>query len=236
MQPLVRLAYGKGFQNEANYSPYSPTTNDIDDLNVYGAIYEMSLPVEKMGENLLVVSYVIGTDFVGHPQYFDPPNNKNLGDMSLVGLYFENNNAFGSKFSYFGSIGWSMPDDNGETVNFGEMTGNQNVTLLTKNGYAFHVGGRYDFSNGIKLGYEFNHGDKYWFSFTSGSADLLNKLATRGDVHDVYAIYQIDLNQFVRLGYTYISYDYTGSGWHIGTPMKSNDEAKRAYATYNLRF
>jgi len=236
MNPTFRAAYGKGFQKAANYSPYDANKDDIDDLNVYGAFYEMSLPIKSMGNNLLVASYVHATDFVGHPQNTATPNNKNLGDMDLFGLYFENNKAFGTNLSYFVSAGWNNPKDNGNTVNFGALTNNQNVTLIKENGSAYHIGARYDFANGIKLGYEFNHGSKYWYSFTNGSSDLLNKLATRGNVNDIYGIYQIDLNQFIRLGYTMIDYDYTGSGWHIGTPMTTDDYINRLYGVYNLRF
>ena len=236
MNPIVRAAYGKGFQKGTNYSPYTVNQNDIDDLNVYGAFYEMNLPIKSMGDNLFVVSYVHATDFVGHSQHTTAPNNGNLGDMDLYGLYFENNKAFGTNLSYFISAGWNNPDSNGKTVNFGALTGNQNVSLIKDSGSAYHIGTRYDFSNGIKLGYEFNHGSKNWYSFTSGSSDLLNKLATRGDVNDIYAIYQIDLNQFIRLGYTMIDYDYTGSGWHIGEAIATDDYINRAYGVYNLRF
>jgi len=236
MNPILRAAYGKGFQSNTSFSPYTVNTETISDLNVYGAFYEMSLPFKSMGDTLFVLSYVHGSDFIGHPQNVGTPNNKNLGDMDLAGVYFENNNAFGTNLSYFASAGWNMPDANGNTVNFGAMTGNQNVTLIQENGSAYHVGARYDFDFGIKLGYEFNHGSKYWYSFTNGSSDLLNKLATRGDVNDVYAMYQVDLNQFIKLGYTMIDYDYTGSGWHIGTPQASTDSVDRMYATYNLRF
>jgi len=237
MNPTLRAAYGKGFQNNINYSPYSPAKdNQLDDLNVYGAFYEMSLPIVSMGENLLVLSYVMGTDFVGHPQHVEAPNNKNLGDMALAGIYFENNKAFGTSFNYFLSAGFNMPDSNGNSVNFGEMTGNQDVQLIKDNGSAFQIGARYDFDFDVKIGYEYNHGSKYWYSFTSGSSDLLNKLATRGSVNDLYAIYQIDINQFLKVGYTMIDYDYTGSGWHIGEPMKTNDNADRGYLLYNLRF
>ncbi len=236
MKPTIRLAYGKGFQADVNYSPYMAKENQIDDLNVYGLFYEMKLPFNQMGENLLVLSYVKGTDFVGHPQQTDAPNNKNLGNMDLAGIYFENNKAFGSNLSYFLSTAFSMPDSNGETVNFGAMTNNQDVALIDKNGYAFHIGARYDFESGIKLGYEFNKGSKYWYSFTNGSSDLLNKMSTRGTVNDFYAMYQIDTYQFIKLGYTMIDYDYTGSGWHIGTPTRTNDYVNRAYTTYNLRF
>ena len=239
LKPTIRLAYGKGFQNQANYTPYEANTMAIEDLNVYGAFLEMNLPFKSMGDNLLVFSYVKGTDFIGHPQQFSTPStNSNLGDMDLAGIYFENNKAFGTKLSYFASIGWNMPDSNAKTVTLRDANGNNMppMALIKDNGSAFHIGARYDFNNSFKLGYEFNHGSKNWFSFTSGSSDLLNKLATRGDVNDIYAIYQIDLNQFIRLGYTMIDYDYTGSGWHIGTSMKTDDYVNRAYGVYNLRF
>ena len=235
MNPTFRVAYGKGYQDTTNYSAYTPNQNEIEDLNVYGAFYEMSLPFESMGNNLLVLSYVNAKDFVGHPQYTSAPNNQNLGDMTLAGIYFENNKAFGTNLSYFISAGFNMPDSNGKTVNFGAMTGNQDVALLAENGHAFQIGARYDIGS-IKVGYEFNKGSRYWYSFTNGSSDLLNKLATRGSVNDIYAIYQLDIYQFIKLGYTMIDYEYTGSGWHIGTPMETDDYVNRAYATYNLRF
>jgi hypothetical protein len=237
MNPKLRAAYGKGFQSQANYSPYTANQTQLSDLNVYGAFFEMNLPFKSMGDNLLVFSYVHGTDFIGHPLQ-QTASNSNLGDMDLAGIYFENNKAFGTNLSYFASVGWSMPDANTNTVVLKDSNGTNMpaMGLLKKNGSAYHIGARYDFDNGLKLGYEFNHGSKYWYSFTNGSSDLLNKLATRGDVNDMYAIYQIDLNQFIKVGYTMIDYDYSMSGWHIGTPAKTTDYVNRAYGVYNLRF
>jgi hypothetical protein len=242
MNPVVRVAYGKGFQSNTNYSPYTANQNSIKDLNVFGAFYEMSLPVSGMGENLLVLSYVMGKNFIGHPLQPDASTtggeNKNLGDMDLAGIYFENNKAFGTSFNYFISAGWNMPSSNGNKVTLKKSDGSDmpSMALINKNGNAIQVGMRYDFDFDLKLGYEYNYGSKYWYSFTSGSSDLLNKLATRGSVNDIYAIYQIDMNQFIKLGYTMIDYDYTQSGWHIGEPQKTSDYTNRGYATYNLRF
>ena len=236
MNPTVRAAYGKGFQKKDSYSPYLATTTTVDDLNVYGGFFEMNLPFKSMGDNLLVLSYVKGTDFIGHPLQQSGTTNENLGNMELMGLYFENNKAFGSNFNYFISAGWSMPDSNGKTATINPGSGPVTMGLINKDGYAYHIGGRYDFDSGFKVGYEFNHGSEHWYSFTNGSSDLLNKLATRGNAHEVYGIYQIDIYQFIKLGYTYIDYDYTMSGYHIGTPMKTDDYTKRYYGTYNLRF
>ena len=231
-----RAAYGKGFQQDDAMSGFLANDNGVDDLDVAGAFAETSFDVQTMGENLLVLSYVKATNFVGNSLNVNTPNNVNLGDFDLMGIYFENNKAFGTALSYFISYGYSNGESNGKTVNYGPMTGNQNVGLVDGSASAYHVGFRYDFANAIKFGYEFNHGGKNWFSFTQGSEDPMNKLATRGDVHDIYALYQMDLNQYLRLGYTDIQYDYTGSGWHIGTPMPTNDEAKRAYLVYNVKF
>ena len=228
MNPILRAAYGKGFQNDMNYSPYAAKENELKDLDVYGAFFEMNLPFSSMGENLVVLSYVSGKNFVGSPLDSNSSHNRNLGDIDLAGVYFENNKAFGTSFNYFASAGLSMPTSNGESY--------AGMKLINSKGYAFHIGARYDFDFGVKLGYEYNQGSEYWFSFTQGSSDLLNKLATRGSVNDLYALYQIDMNQFVKLGYTMIDYDYTGSGWHIGAPQKTDDYVNRAYMTYNLRF
>ena len=233
LNPILRAAYGKGYQKHADYSPYNAASNDIKDLNVYGGFFEMSLPFNKMGDNLFVLSYVYGTDFVGSA-YDGTTNQKNLGDVSLLGVYFENNKAFGTGLNYFISYGHSMPDANNNVY----ITPQGTMKLLKDDGNAVHVGARYDIAN-FKIGYEYNYGDKYWFSFTQGSDDLFNKLATRGNVHDMYLIYQIDMNQFLRVGYTSIDYDYTGSGSHIavnGEPMKTDDYIHRGYLLYNVRF
>ncbi len=231
-----RGAYGKGFQQDNSMSGFLANDNGVDDLDVAGAFIETSLDIPAMGENLMVLSYVKAVDFVGNSLNVDTPNNVNLGDFDLMGIYFENNKAFGSALSYFISYGYSKGSSNGKTVNYGPMTSNQNVGLVDGSASAYHVGLRYDFAKAFKLGYEFNHGDENWFSFTQGSEDPMNKMATRGDVHDLYAIYQMDMNQYLRIGYTDIQYDYTGSGWHIGPAMPTDDEAKRAYLVYNVKF
>ncbi len=227
-----RIAYGKGFQKDDNQNGFLANENGIKDLNVLGAFYEGKLNIKGMGPNLFVLSYVKATDFVGNAKDTNDTNNKNLGDINLAGLYFENNHAFGTNLNYFFSLGMSDAKSNGKSY----LYNGRPMKLIDGKGYAYQIGFRYDVTKKFKFGYEFNHGSKKWFSFTQGSEDPMNKLATRGDVHDVYGIYQMDMNQFVRIGYTDIKYDYTGSGWHIGTPMKTDDKARRLYITYNIKF
>ncbi len=224
-----RVAYGKGFQKDDAQYGFMANNNDVDDLDVLGLFAETSINSETMGDNLLVLSYVNATGFVN-----SGINDTNLGDFNLAGLYFENNKAFGTNLNYFVSLGYSNGKPNGKTFNMQGVP--MPLGLIDGSGTAYQVGLRYDFEAGFKLGYEYNHGSEKWFSFTQGSEDPMNKLATRGSVNDLYGIYQMDINQFIRAGYTMIDYDYTGSGYHFGTPMKTNDEANRAYLLYNVKF
>ena len=230
----VRVAYGKGFQWSDSTYGYTANQNELKDLNVYGAIAEGSLPFSKMGNNLIVLSATLGKDFVADPTGSDTENNENLGDFRHYGIYFENNKFFGTGLNYFISLAMSDPDGNGKSYNtpYGPMT------LLNKKGYAYHIGARYDIGS-FKVGAEYNHGSKYWFSYTSGSYDPLNKIATRGSVSDFYLMYQIDMNQFLRAGYTDVEYKYTGSGWHIavnGEPAPTDDYIKLLYLNYNVKY
>ena len=230
----IRLAYGKGFQWSDEAYGYMANQNELEDLNAYGAFLEGSLPFSNIGDNLIVLSAVMGTDFVSDPTGSDTKNNENLGDFRHYGFYFENNKAFKTNLNYFISLAMSDPDGNGKSYMYNGMP----MMLLNKKGYAYHIGARYDF-NDFKIGYEFNHGSKYWFSYTSGSYDPLNKIATRGSVSDFYLLYQIDMNQFLRAGYTDIDYKYTGSGWHMavsGEPMPTDDYVKLLYINYNVKY
>ena len=127
----------------------------------------------------------------------------------------------------------------------GLLTSTPNDTE-TKDGHAFWVGARYtlplEAMNSPKIGVEYNKGNKYWFSFTQGSNDLTNKLATRGDATEIYYIQPINRYAFLRLGAQWINYDYTGTGYQIGEPLTmeqaktSAPEALRKLTNYYLLF
>jgi hypothetical protein len=75
---------------------------------------------------------------------------------------------------------------------------------------------------GGKLGVEYNHGTKYWQPFIL-TYDA-QKLATRGDVYEVYYHQPIVGNNFfATLGYIHYDYEYTNSGNFMGEPVKIKD-------------
>lgn len=268
-QSAFRLGYAKAFQWDSGTTSDSIVGEELlDDAEVFLAVAEGKLDLGSMGDNLLMLSGVMAPDF--NIPVSAPIDNLTVGDLTLANLYFENNNAFGSNFNWFTSLGYSKGSDavdNSSAINTAiydyayanslATTGNPGTaaavavgavaangaktiaatTLNEESGWAVHLGGRYDFTKEWKVGYEFFHGSKYWYSFTSASAsDPINILETRGDAHTLYAIYQMDLNQFLRLSYSKLDYDYSGSGQPVGPVSKSDDQVDHWSLTYNVKF
>jgi hypothetical protein len=105
----------------------------------------------------------------------------------------------------------------------GTSSASSDVDTSDKNGNAVWLGARFHLNKDWKIGAEYNKGSKNWISFTGGSNDPLNKLATRGTAVETYVTKSINKYANVRVGYVKIDYDYTGSGNHLGTPMKISD-------------
>ena len=111
--------------------------------------------------------------------------------------------------------------------------------LLENKGQAVYTGFKYTApwdKYSTKFGYEFNYGSKYWWSATQGSEDIFNKIATRGNAHEVYVSQNIAKNVYIRLGYLEIDEKFTGSGWHFGKPDTKLADQKNFYALFNAYF
>lgn len=117
------------------------------------------------------------------------------------------------------------------------IIGSGELDWNNKSAWAIHLGARYDFTQSFKLGAEFFHGSKYWFAMSRpGVLDPLDFRNTKGNVYDIYAIWQIDFNQYLRFSYTHVDYHYSNSGRPIGTPIKVSDKADVFSVIYNVRF
>ncbi|MFW8601873.1 DUF3373 family protein [Desulfobacterota bacterium M19] len=173
--------------------------------------------------------------------FYDPLNpNKNLKlDRANLGNLYHTDVVYMSKYNnlnYFFAGGWSRTVGEGvDEMGTGLLTSWWDQPT-TKDGYSFYTGVRYDLPNQpFKIGLEYNHGTKNWIALTPGNDDLYaSKLATRGDVIEAYTIWDIPAGEkisrfskaFIRLGYQYYKYDYTGSGFWLGAPVKIDDVAK----------
>lgn len=99
-------------------------------------------------------------------------------------------------------------------------------------GNIIYIGARYDFKKtGTKIGFEFNRGSQYWITFAPAADDIwTSKLGTRGKVYEAYIIQELPEmpiapfgKAFLRLGYQYYKFEYTGSNNWLGTPKKIDD-------------
>jgi hypothetical protein len=191
----------------------------------------------------MVLSYVRAWDMVDMPMN----TNVNLGDLDLFGLHLQGQNILKSGFDAFLSFGMDVSHPNGKTTmitfNGQPLFGGgllSNDGQDTKTGWAIYAGLVYtmplEMLNNPKLGFEYNHGSKDWFSFTQSSLEFYNKLATRGNVYDFYYIQPFNKNLFARLGYTFIDYDYTFSGIHVGSPQKSDETLQDVYLLLDCKF
>jgi hypothetical protein len=163
-----------------------------------------------------------------------------IGDINLASLGFSREEDNG--FVWFGSVGWTQLNSNGEAGMFGGM-GNDAVWTQTgvdadgnpimeiegaedddtNNGYGVYVGIRIPAPMG-KFGLEYNYGSEYWTPFTQNQDDLLgSKLAVRGHVGEVYYIFDINPHAFIKLSGLYYDYEYSGSGSPVGEPKKIDD-------------
>ncbi len=125
-------------------------------------------------------------------------------------------------------------------------------------GHHFYLGARYDIKKtNTKIGLEYNYGSKNWVTFGPASDDMwTNKLGTRGNVYEAYIIQELPEipvaklgKAYLRLGYQYYDFNYTGSNSWIGAPQKISDltaesaqfltplkKAQDIYFTFDVRF
>ncbi|ELG1311037.1 DUF3373 family protein [Campylobacter coli] len=256
----IRAAYGKTYQwdEEGKVRDWMSDQKDAD-ANLYYAAVEGELPIEGMGDNLIIFNVAHLQDFalplpgvsqsistpIGDGSATLPAGVYNLGDITLANLHFENNNAFGTNFNWFASLGYSH-GSNGAKQSFttngplgpivaGEIQ--KKLDFNEKDGYAVHVGGRYDFTKALKVGYEFFWGSRYWYTMSRPSInDPLNIRMTRGTAHDFYVIYQLDRYQFLRLSYTNIQNIWGNRGLPFGGAKKDKARADNIMLMYNVKF
>lgn len=244
----IRAAYGKTYQwdEEGKVRDWMSDQKDAD-ANLYYAAVEGELPIEGMGDNLLLLNVAYISDFSLPIDGGAIINNliggagvKNLGDATIANIHFENYKAFGTNFNWFASLGYSNGSNNEINPLLSaalQGKGYGNGKFNEKDGYAVHVGGRYDFTKALKVGYEFFWGSRYWYTMSRPSInDPLNIRMTRGTAHDFYVIYQLDRYQFLRLSYTNIQNIWGNRGLPFGGAKKDKARADNIMLMYNVKF
>lgn len=182
---------------------------------------------------------------IGAPLVMRFTPSANLGDMDIAGALIMRQDG---AFNWFANYNWVKSHPNSTTTPFGGMFTDPYQVPESHSGSMYYLGVRYDLPNGkTMLGGEFNHGSEYWFNFTPAQDDIIApKTNARGDVYEFYVIHKIRDRFLFRLSYIDYTYDYSGSGWHIGAPkpldaspvlgFPTYDSAKMITASFTVKF
>ena len=222
----VRFCYGRGF--EAGLQ--DDVSSSLDDMDFAGVSWD----IMKKNDRFVYIQSFMAFDVINYPNFQDPIINSAFGEMSGMGErrnlgdIWHNAAVYQDKIAglnYFISGGYSQtqPDSGGMFNDPFSMTGSNTDN---EDGYSLYLGVRYDVEQaGLKFGAEFNYGSQYWLAMAPGHDEIYqSKLATRGQVYEIYTIYDLPTGEavskyaktFIRLGYQHYEYDYSGSGdWNL---------------------
>ena len=252
----LRFGYGKGYQSKDSMAWYLDRP-DLDDTTFAAAFFESEIP--GLPDSLMVLSYIHGDDVN------DGMAMANIADVDLFGVHVQAPNILGTGIDAFFSWGLDRFDPNGYVPAIDPSSGQAmamptpqgNVPLYVgilsgpapagdpsllrnRTGWAIYTGLRYTLPlpmlKNPKIGFEYNYGSKNWFSFTMGAVERYNKLATRGNVYDLYYIQPVNRFLFLRTGFTFIDYNNAYSGWHIYKPEKVDEKLTDFYILIDCRF
>jgi hypothetical protein len=251
---FFRVIAAKAYTLDGEFYPYQCNRENIDNANIYGAYVDAGFKLFG-GDALLSFGVNYLNEFQAHP-YLGPDVNSEdsnvLGDIFTYGLGLDIRNLLENKLTLFTHSAMSNPNPNGNIDDYQLLDSNTTLTasgnvgfstanyakgeMVSEVGYSFYAGMKYDINDIFDLGFEYNHGSKYWFSATQGAEDMFNKLATRGDVVEVYGIYKFHKDIYAKFGFMHTYEDYTGSGWHFGEPAKKDGTQKISYLSIKAEF
>ena len=262
----VRFCYGRGFEDGLQ--------NDVEGRLADTDFAGINWDIFHKDTRLLNFQTFMVFNVFNYPNFQDPIINQAFGSMSgmgdrqNIGNLWHTDVVYQDKvadFRYFisGGLSQSQPNANGMFNDYpAMMMGMAGPNQDTQNGYALYAGLRYDIDNvGLKLGAEYNWGSEYWIAMSPGHDEIYqSKLATRGQVFELYGIYDIPAGEaiskygraFMRFGWQYYDYAYSGSGdWNMkpydlgdagdqfmlqAMGMDPVDNAHQVYLTFEAHF
>ncbi len=266
----AKICYGRGFENGIT-TDSGNGLRDTDMIGVSMVPYDTDPLYVNLqwnrGMNIFDFPVIHSNTILGSLK-----PHVDLGDIDWYGITLLSTlkNVGPGTLNLFAAGGLSKTHPNGNTVKLlladGATVFDTHSGLMftgtseSKTGEAIYVGGRYDYARTrTKLGLEYNYGSKDWITFTPAADDMwTSKLGTRGNVYEAYLIQEFSMpvissylsKSFVRLGYQYYDFKYTGSNNWVGAPVKIADlsnpmnaqllipmeSAQDIYATLEVKF
>lgn len=168
---------------------------------------------------------------IGAPLVMRFTPSTNVGDMDLVGLLIQRRDG---NVDWF--VNWNMDRSSPEAVTtpFGGFFSDPFEAPSSQTGQMVYAGVRANWADGrTKAGVEFNRGSKYWFNFAPAEDDVVApKTSARGKVLEGYVAHRVAPRFVVRAGVVRYWYDYSLSGWQLGTPRRLDETPLLGFPTY----
>jgi len=243
-----RLCYGRGYESGfGNGEVLQQPADRLKDADFFGINWDIWSDDNMLLQTTVARAFNLTDGFnglivlpnnpltgqpVGGPVLMRFTPSANLGDMDIAGLLLQRKDG---PFDWFVNLNYVKSHPNGVTTPFGGLYSDPFETPTEHSGTMWYVGGRYEFPNEKTLiGLEYNKGSEYWFNFTPAQDDIIApKTNTRGSVVEAYLIHRIAKKFLVKLDYINYTYDYTGSGWHLGAPKPINSTPIMGFPTYD---
>ncbi len=155
----------------------------------------------------------------------------NVGDLDLVGVLVQRAEG---PIDWF--VNWNVNHSRPEalTTPFGGFFSDPFETPQPHTGYMVYAGARVKMLDGrTKLGVEFNRGSRYWMNFAPSEDDVIApKTSVRGKVVEAYLTHRIAPRFIAKVDVTRDWYDYSLSGWQLGTPRRLDETPLLGFPTY----
>jgi hypothetical protein len=242
----VRLCYGLGY--ESQYGNGVLSENPLKDAHFLGVNWDVYDKEEMFIQVTAARGFDVTDGFNGlivlpdNPVTGEPVNapvmmrfspSSNLGDIDLAGILLMRRDG---PVDWFGSFNYMKSHPEQVTTPFGGLFHDPfDPVLESQDATMFYLGARLNLNKEkTKVGLEYNKGSQYWFNFTPSQDDIIApKTNTRGSVWEAYVTHRIARRFIAKVGYQLYDYEYSGSGWHLGTPKKLDDQPILGYATYS---
>ena len=260
----IRFCYGRGFEDGLEMQD---GTQNMDDMDFGGLSWDVMKKDNRFVNIQSFMAFNVFNYPTFESTFVNAMAPSMFGPQMVTGDIMHNSFVYQDKLAainFFAVGGWSItdPNENGMFNDYAGMGAAQEMAALgmsqnmingalaqmgmegtphtdSENGYSVFLGARYDIDSiGLKLGAEWNYGSEYWVAMNPGHDDLyLGKLATRGNVYEIYGIYDLPTGEaiskyaktFIRFGYQHYEYDYAGyNDWNM-KPYDLGDAAELGY-------
>lgn len=249
---VLRLCYGLGYESGFGNGDLLKMPQDrLKDVHFLGGNFDIwstektliqatvarAFDVSDGFNGLMVLpNNPLTGDAVGAPVVMRFTPSANLGNINLAGV---NVTRRIGRLDTFVSGNYVGLRPNDKTTPFGGLGSDPFDKPENHNGAMIYVGARYNFGSEerTKLGFEFNHGSKYWFNFAQAEDDIIApKTNTRGNVFETFLTHRINNRFVLKADYIHYGYEYSGSGWHLGTPKRLDSSPILGFPTYSRAY